>query len=40
MEGLIDLFESSTDARKLGLKDKSRNIQMGKNEPIVTYLCK
>lgn len=39
-KALIDLFESSSDAKKLTLKEKSRNIRMGKNEPIFTYLSK
>lgn len=39
-KALTDLFESSSDVRKLALKQKLRNIRMGKNEPIVTSLYK
>jgi len=37
-KSLIDIFESNSDSIKLSLKNKLRIIQMGKDEPIVTYL--
>jgi len=39
-KALIDLFKSNNDAIKLAFKDKSWNIQMGKNEPIIAYLSR
>lgn len=37
---LIDLFKSSSDAKKLALKDKLKNIRMQENETIVQYLSR
>lgn len=37
---LIEIFDSSSDAKKLALKDNLRNIRMKKNETIVKYLSR
>ena len=37
---LTDLFQSSSDHRKLALKDKLRKIKMEKNDTILVYLTK
>ena len=39
-KALIDLFQSSSDHRKLALKDKLRKIKMEKGENIPKYLMK
>lgn len=35
-----DIFQSNNDSKKLTLRDKLRNIQMGKNEIVVQYLSR
>ena len=37
---LMDLFQNSSDHRKLGLKDKLRKIKMEKGDSIPKYLTK
>lgn len=37
---LTNLFQSRSDARNLALRDKLRNIRMGKNETVVQYLSR
>jgi len=37
---ILALYQGSSDAEKLSLKDKLRNIQMSKGEPIIMYLSK
>ena len=39
-KALTDLFQSSSDHRKLALKDKLRNIKMEKGGNIPNYLTK
>lgn len=39
-KALANLFERSSDAKKLVLKNKLRNIPMGKDDPIITYLSR
>ena len=39
-KALTDLFQSSSDHRKLVLKDKLRKIKMEKNDTISVYLTK
>ena len=39
-KALKDLFQSSSDHRKLALKDKLRKIKMEKNETILVYFKK
>ena len=39
-KALIDLFQSSSDHRKLALKDKLRKIKMEKGDSIPKYLTK
>ena len=39
-KALTDLFQSSSDHRKLALKDKLRKIKMEKNDTILVYLTK
>ena len=37
-KALMDLFQNSSDHRKLALKQKLRNIKMEKGDPILKYL--
>lgn len=37
---LIELFKNRSDARKLALKDKLRNIKTHKNGYVIQYLSK
>jgi len=37
---LIDLFQRNSDAKKLEMRNKIRNIQMGKNEIVVQYVSR
>jgi hypothetical protein len=37
---MIGLYQGTSEARKLVLKDKLRNIKMGKSEPVVSYLTR
>jgi len=37
---LIDLFQRNSDAKKLAMRNKIRNFQMGKNEIVVQYLSR
>ena len=39
-KALTDIFQSSSDYRKLALKDKLRKIKMEKNDTILVYLIK
>ena len=37
---IIGLYQSTSEARKLVLRDKLRNIKMAKSEPVVSYLTR
>ena len=39
-KALTDFFQSSSDHRKLGLKDKLKKIKMEKTDTILVYLTK
>jgi len=39
-KAILDLYQGSSDARKLALKENLRSIRMSKDEPIITYLSK
>jgi len=39
-ETILYLYQSTSDAKKLALKEKLRSIRMRQGEPIVTYLLK
>lgn len=39
-KAILDLYQGSSDVRKLVLKEKLRSIRMNKGEAIVTYLSK
>lgn len=37
---LVDIFQRNNDAKKLAMRNKIRNVQMGKNEIFVQYLSR
>lgn len=39
-KAILDMYQSSCDARKLAFKEKIKSIQISKGDPIITYLSK